>query len=33
MVEVPALIESEAKVEVETTAVVPSDPRRAVGAG
>jgi enamine deaminase RidA (YjgF/YER057c/UK114 family) len=33
MVEVPALIESEAKVEVETTAVVPSDPRRAVEAG
>jgi hypothetical protein len=27
MVEVPALIESEAKIEVETTAVVPSDPR------
>ena len=33
MVEVPALIESEAKVEVETTAVVQSDPRRAVEAG
>lgn len=33
MVEVPALIGSEAKVEVETTAVVPSDPRRAVEAG
>jgi len=27
MVEVPALIESEARVEVETTAVIPSDPR------
>ena len=30
MVEVASLIESEARVEVETTAVVPSDPHRAV---